>query len=563
MTIALLVLFSLTLLFNIFYTSNRDAPLSYSLAAAITVAFAFLYLSSELYVRSIFAGASIDFLFVSVLSVYPVKSTINSSPRSSLNVSNLTSTVLFLAALARSCLHYFAQCSPGPNAKLNPISRYLFLALGVILFWQLLLAILTPVSNADQLSYNTARLYSFLLVGTPFLQSTTLIHHAFHPIGHDILFIREVLLNQTVGLALLSWLELILFIILSNTLLYEYLNKSNRQSEVDHSNRHQLLCFALLNTLILSQPMVSFQALVAKNDMIIALFILSLICMALRLIQILSIGDSLLAASTCFILILLCLLQLVNSKGLGVFAIPPTVIVFMRLCLQYSHRIQQYFNRLWSMQTHVLRISSLPATTSLLSLVCLLWIYTSRVFYFLAFKTHFWEVDYSAFKISHGPSNLSGHLLSTLVNGTRALVSTLIDIPLMTQIGKNDNSLISMLDSYGLTRNGEEYYVGGYFGQDIAWPGLFFNTILCLTGLAVIVRFIRSTKDIRRLLRSILFLNTLPNLIVIYSLSYTLLIPFFIYWQPQSARYYMVPFMLISLIPPLVLGKSEHAKTIK
>ena len=386
------------------------------------------------------------------------------------------------------------------------------------------------VVNGDAQIYHISRLITFLTQGTAFISETSMPRHAYAEIFHDLQYIYDLGIGNTRGLGLICWLENLSCFLLVSWLGW-LIGKWNTQTDPSCQSL-SIKCSQASQLIYISLPMPFFQSVSVKND-------LALILVALILIQLLIIVSTNSVSGTrselcfCWLTGMLCLISLVGNKAYGILSIPGLALLALALKCRRVDKSLHRENTLYSKpeKTRPGKIYSLFAGIWVGVILGL-----NTVIY--AYHSHISKTYWSAERNNEVIKNLTFayqakiSLVEIIFNPLKICFEWLIQAPLFKKV-----------DFSGLLPNLQfgpySYTFGGYFGEDIAWPGLGLTLLFFILVQGLFTRRIRCSDDSSGLGKG-LFLYSVLTFLVLSQL---------IYWQPWYSRF--IGIALIPLVPLL------------
>ena len=408
-------------------------------------------------------------------------------------------------------------------------------------------ALLKRASNGDAQVYNLARSASMLISGSPIIESHSSSRHAFADIFHDIIFSLDVGINSIQGLGLVCWMENIFALSIVSWISYYSAVQTNRNRHSEWSEqesaRNNVACTQLA---YISIPMLFFQASTVKNDLAAALF--SLISLVL-LIQLRELkAHRKLKARQTFFWVVFAFTSLLLAFGIKSYSIltAPALLIFFMLPTR-SRNQDEADQRYISDTTHPTRFSC----SRFLGVGIITWgLYSS----FALLTRHRlnvasnWKSDHIHEVSRHLTPLANGNLLNTdtLLNPLKLIAEFGVQFPLPFHISESSLNLLSHVNKY--SDQPYPFAFGGYFGEDIAWPGLGFLVLLVITLIAAISSCLNGRIGTHLNPQQLLFAS---GFIIIAEMSVL------VYWQPWYSR-----FIDIGIIPMVPLMGSYLSKIL-
>ena len=408
------------------------------------------------------------------------------------------------------------------------------------------LSALSGVSNGDAQTYTIPRVVNSLLSRQLFLSSSSVPTQGFHAFGHDYLYAADIYIGNTLSLSLVSVSELIFLFVLSDLLIKRSTCHIPIKGTAIVSSR--LLCRLLL----IGLPALFYQANNVKNELILAPLALSVVILLQDFFQFLATSNcafksGLKSIYHCIFALPLGILLASVSKGYGVLSVIPSFALFSLV----------YIGCMLNRQSEKTNVSVNHATISVKPIVpilsAILLSFLSAIAYsFEINKASHWSEEYASFVGSHGP-DLRQALEVFPLTFFRVLLEGLLNVPAPVRI--NIDQLFTWHDSSSYVHGGI-YEFGAIINQDIAWPGVLFNS--CAIATALLLLYSSSRTRFFNLYSSISLVQLMDSF-ALFALAFSSVVSFFVivlklYWQPGFSRYLLMPSILLVPLISVILS---------
>ena len=396
------------------------------------------------------------------------------------------------------------------------------LTLSVYTSVTLLLALFKRVSNGDAQVYNLARIPSMLITGTPFLAEHSSSKQAFADLLHDIIYSPDIGIGNIQGLGLVCWIENILILSLVSWIpLYSGTTRSEyAQNKIaPDTQTKKRICWSQIAYMAL--PMAIFQSTSVKNDLPVVLFSMTALCCLLILIEQRR-GFRIENADVASISLtgILNIFLAIGSKSYAILCIPALALIGLLSSTRHENNptIKKVLMAGKKPQNHI-QLKKLIVSAAILCSIFLFFAHRRNV------AVNWWlERDKEIGR--HLTPLQEGSLLDpgTLLNPIRVLFEFFIQAPLLTEISPSLTTNASTLNF----QSPYEFRFGGYFGEDIAWPG----TIFFLGFIIAFAIFAYNHFNMHSWTK----LNTL-ECSFIYGCFTFITMSLLIHWQPWYSRF--------------------------
>ena len=399
---------------------------------------------------------------------------------------------------------------------------------------------LTPV-NGDSQIYNLSRVLVSLLSRSVFLSESSIPTQAFHAFAHDYLYTPDLLIGSSLGLGLLSSIELIFTWILIDIVILHAIPTGSLQLKLPELRRIR----SIARIILISMPALFYQATITKNDLILAPLSISVVALLYSFRQeqdprgVITISSD----ATLAIQLFCGFLLLYLSKGYGIVILTVIILICMSICkltpFQTRLPVRIQFHKQNGNNRFLLPISaSLAAVISVLAAL------------FIHNRTNHWADAYSRFTSKHAVSSITT-LEAIPLNLSRTLLESFSNIPLPFHFTPGDLLGVYRGDKY--LPLSETYSFGGLINEDISWPGILFNVAI-VALIALYIRTSLTSRPKHEARNSSGSQISLPLYLGRVGCICSFIIAALVYWQPYSSRFFISSSILLVPIASFALG---------
>lgn len=532
------ILLLLLICFSILTIESQDDQLDYfpkifitSFSALLVLAFLAIYLNASISpVASVLALLGIILvLAVSLLQIHS----------SSIKHRSKTLRTAFVRAF-----NHLMISDEFTRISIRKPSLVAFISIAYLFFLIVLAISLTPV-NGDSQTYNLSRVLVSLLSQSVFLSESSIPTQAFHAFAHDYLYTPDLLVGSSIGLGLLSSVELIFTWILIDVVILHVASNGSSPLKLPELRRIR----SIARIILISMPALFYQATITKNDLILAPLSISVVALLYSFRQDKdSAGATNISLDVTLVLQLACgILLLYLSKGYGIIILAVIALIYapmsISMCKLSLIRIRPPI-RIQSNHQNGQNIFLLLISASLAAVISFLAVL------FIDNRTNHWSDAYSSFTAKHTVSSFTT-LAAIPLNLSRTILEFLCNIPLPFHFTPGD--LVGAFRDDQYLPLSERYSFGGLINEDISWPGILFNAAI----LALIVFRSRTTlislqkHDLTNSSESQI---SLPLYLGLVGGISSFVIAALVYWQPYSSRFFISSSILLVPIASFALG---------
>lgn len=400
-------------------------------------------------------------------------------------------------------------------------------------------ALVKRASNGDAQVYNLSRSASMLISGSAIIESHSSSRHAFADIFHDIVFTLDIGINSIQGLGLVCWMENIFALLLVSWISYysvfhARLDRHSKWLE-QASQRSIVTCTQIV---YMSMPMLFFQASTVKNDLAASLFSLISLISVVQLRELKAYQK--LKLQHTFFCVIFAFTSLVLAFGIKSYSIlTAPVLLILFLIPERSRTKNQASYKHLSKITFEGQLS----LSRLIGLGLISWGVVISLSLLVKHKLNIasnWNSDH-IYEVSRHLTPLSnGRVLNTdtLLNPLKLITEFSLQFPLPFEINASNLRFLGSINRY--SDQPYPFAFGGYFGEDIAWPGLGFLILIIVTLIATIFSFLSGTSG--------RYLN--PQKLLFASGCFILAeMSILVYWQPWYSRF--IGIGIIPMVPQM------------